>query len=290
MAKVIEITQEDRARWFPVLTEYYLNRGKTPAEVPQIVEKVLAECSLGWNRAPRSLDDRIKFKSGFQCPSHANLKPNWSKDHEEPFTIKEEKEESFVLDDHMTKAEKEWFDKRREEYQRDFDFNNSSDKPLLDQLLFEELVQRRLHILQLKNSKVDYSKRLTDSLKRVTETQTKLGITREQRAGVLDKVEGNVAQISVMLQEKLAKMPDNMKHDIEEELYFQSIKDQREPINLLPPIEKMEAMLNVGGKLSVNIDSSKISEITESVAVELKNKREEKENDKQIELPDGTSI
>ena len=175
-------------------------------------------------------------------------------------------------------------------YSRDFDFNDSSDKPLLDQLLVEELMQRRLFRKSLKYPDQNYDKKLNDSVKRVTDIQTKLGITREQRAGILNKIDGNVAQLAISLDEKLEKMPAEMKRQYEEEVKYQAMRDQRPPVNILPPRDKLEALLNVGGTMTGNLTGEKISEVTEEVTKEVGEILEEEAETKKQELPGGIDV
>lgn len=285
----ILMTDKDKERWFPLLEEYFRDKDIPESDITNKIEKIFAECQLGWDRAPRDLDTRIKMKTGFQWQSHANLMPNRKKE-EEAEIIKEKVDVADIsLFDTMSKSEVVWWQERLSIYKKDFEFNDSSDKPLLDQLLVEELVQRRLFKLQLSNKERDLSKRLTDSMKRVTELQTKLGITREQRAGIMNKIDGNVAQLALSLNEKLENMPEKIKKDYEDELYYRNLKNQRPPINILPAPEKLQAMLNVDGEVSANLDSSRITEISEAVAKEIMNKKEESKGDK-TELADGESI
>ena len=290
--KSIVITREDIEKWTPVLKKYFSGKSSgdlqnifnkyNVEDIDELLDKIFAECQTGWNRAPYNLDTRIKIKTGFQWRSHENLRPREKKQE----TEQEVKEEENVFNT-MSDKEKEWWGNRKMEYLDDFDFNKSSDIPLLDQLLLEELLQRRIFYKQLKNKDHDYNKQLNDGLKRIADIQTKLGITREQRAGVLNKIDGNIAQISVELNEKLAKMSDELKKEYEEEMKYLSIRNQREPANILPPLAKIEALLG-GEKASANIDSTKMSEITEAVGKEISDKREEKPQIK--ELADGVEV
>lgn len=286
MNNLIIMTEDDKSRWYSVLEDYYRSLGHSEDKIKTEIFRIFSEAQAGWNRSPNDLDTRIKIKSGFQWKSHDNLIPKRRTIEETKTENEEDNVVGLSLKDSMSSEEKEWWDKRMAEYNADFEFNESSDKPLLEQLLVEELLQRRLFKLQLKHNNRDYSKRINDNLKRIAELQTKLGITREQRAGIMNKVDGNVAQISVSLNEKLEQMPEKMKIDLEEEMYYTTRKAQRPPINVLPHIDKIEAMLNVDGKISANLDSTKISEINEEVIKELI----EKKLPPKIELSDGIDI
>ena len=286
MAAIL-MTKEDQERWIGPLTEYYRGSGIPEEKIKGTIEEIFAAAQVGWARAPRDLDTRIKVKSGFQCKSHANLKPRRKVVPEIEVQDQEEVNQDDSLFDTMTKTEKDWWGIRISEYSLDFDFNSSSDKPLIEQLLVEELVQKRLFKLQIRYPDKDYSKRMNDGLKRIGDVQTKLGITREQRAGILNKIDGNVAKIASELDEKLKLMPEKMLADYKEELYYNHLKSQRPPVNILPPIEKVEAMLNIDGKISANFSGDKISEITEAMGKEI---AEKKELPPKKELPDGVDV
>ena len=289
MNKVILMDDEDKQRWYKSLQQYYSEKGKSESDIPRIIDKVFADVQTGWNHAPNDLDTRIKMKTGFQWKSHENLIPN--RQTIEDIITKDEDDVELASGDllsAMNKEEQKWYLDRIQTYAQDFDFNQSSDKPLLDQLMVEELIQRRIFYIQLKYPNKDYNKKLTDSLKRIAEIQIRLGITREQRSGLLDKIDGNVAQISVELDEKLANMPEQLKKEYEEELYYLNLKKQKPPINVLPPVEKIEALLKIDGKVTTNISSERSSEITETVAKEITEMQTEKPPKK--ELPEGIDV
>lgn len=289
MIKSIEISEEDRQRWVSPLTQYYRDKGKTETEIPKIIEDLFLQVSIGWNRAPADLDTRIKMKSGFQWRSHENLIPNKIKQEK---SQKEEERPEFTSDltSSMSESEQKWYNERLEIYKKDFDFNLSSDKPLLEQLLIEELIQRRLFEKKLKYPDRNYDQQLNFSLKRVSDIQVKLGITREQRAGIMNNIDGNVAQISVELEKKLTEMPEKLKKEYEDELYYLNLRKQQSPVNILPSMDKIEALLKVGEGSSTNIDSDKIVALTEEIAKEISQIREDKENLVNEELPTGIDL
>lgn len=283
----ILMDKKDQERWIPILQEYYLQKGLDERKIQETIDLILKEAQIGWPRAPKDIDTRIKIKSGYQWKSHGNLKPNLNSVYTE---IKEEEPEENFSDDYLVKSlsnnEKDWWRLRRTEYMRDFEFNSSSDKILLEQLLAEEVIQRRTLIDQLGSRNRDFSKQLNDILKRITDLQTKLGITREQRAGILDSIDGNVAQLALSLDKKLEAMPEELRKQYEQELYYINLKQQKPPINILPPIEKIEALLQVGGSISTNIGSERIAEITEVVSKEVADAKEVKK----VELADGVDV
>jgi hypothetical protein len=292
----IEMTEEDRQRWFLPLKEYFISKGLSPEDAEKEIEKSFLECSEGWERAPRDLDTRIKMKTGFHWKSHSNLRPRQKKTDEEileetPQEDKDDISENYI-DSYVKPHEKIWIEERRRVYYSEFDFNPSSDKPLVDQLLVEELIQRRIFKNQLQGTLKNLDSRvLTESLKRMSDIQTKLGITREQRAGILNNIDGNVAQLSVSLDQKLITMTEEEKKNEEEEVQFIAKKRQRPPENILPPVSKIEALLHVGDKgISAQINPDKFAAITEEIAKEIKEIREKSEKPPLIELSEGLDV
>ncbi len=284
MPRAIIMSEEEKQKWRIVLYEHYRQRGTEESALENIVEAVFTDCQMGWERAPKNIDKRIKMKTGFQWRSFENLRPRKAKGEsdEKPEDLRLESTNSIF--DCMTKEENSWWKERMDIYRKDFEFNESSDKPLLEQLLVEELIQKRLFRDQIRYPNKDYNKKMNDGLKRIADIQIRLGITREQRAGMMNKIDGNIAQISVNLNEKLAVMPEKIQRQYEEELYFTNLRNQRPPVNILPPMEKLEALLKIDGKISANVDSEKFAQITEDVAREITEKRSELQ-EKPKELP-----
>lgn len=293
MSKLMIMSDKDKQKWYKLLLDYYIKKGLTEDKAMEKIDKIFDEVQVGWERAPYSLATRIKMKTGYQWKSHSNLQPRKKLDENEKESIEEDKDENEFTDQYffnsMTKGERKWWEEREKIYFRDFDFNNSSDKPLVQQLLVEELLQRRLFKKQIAYPKNDYGKRMTENLKRITELQTKLGITREQRAGIINKIDGNVAEIALELEEKFKKMPEELKAMYEQEAKLQFQKDQKPPNNVLPPIEKMKAMLQLNGKNPEVIEEAQTKKIAEEIALSLNDKKEvPKKTEK--ELPDGIDL
>jgi hypothetical protein len=280
------MSDEEKETWRGVLAEYYKVKGLSDREIIFTIDTVFQESQIGWPRAPRDIDTRIKSKSGYQWKSHANLQPNFAKGKEITVDTASQNISDGSILDVLSDNEREWFTNRKKEYENDFDFNQSSDKVLLDQLLVEEVIQRRILKEQLQFSKKDLSRPLNDVLKRVTELQERLGITRQQRAGILDNVDGNVAQLAISLDKKLEAMPEMLKKQYEEEVYYTHLRNQRPPVNILPSREKIEALLQVDGKISTNLGAERISAITEEVAKEYAGKKIEQ----RIELAEGLDV
>lgn len=256
----IEMSEKSYQEWYDILIEFFTSKGSNKEESISKTKEILKEVQDGWPHAPKDVETRIKMKSGYKWKSHNNLVSN--PDYLPNVIRKEEKKNETVRDmyqweSNVSESELAWWKNREAEYEKEFEFNNSSDRPLLYQLLVEELTQKRLGAMMLKNPKSadNYSKLMTESLKRLQDTQTKLGITREQRADAIDNKTGDVSSLSVDLDEKIRRAKLKVDEWDKEAAKFKFKKSQTEPINPLPPISKIEALLgldkegNIGKKL-----------------------------------------
>ena len=260
---ILLLSDQDKKKYERVLLKYYIDQGLSESDAQFKINEVFAQCQIGWDHCPRNIDTRIKMKTGFQWKSHENLHPRKKKELE--VEVVEESNEEIGTDGYLfkylTKGEQNWWNERKESYRKEFEFNNSSDFTLLTQLLFEELLQRRLFVSQLQNKRRDYNKQFNDSLKRVADLQVKLGITRGQRAGILDNIDGNIADISVSLEEKLEHLKEIESNETQEELMYGHLKAQKPPYNILPPKEKIEAILKTGEDYIPQADEKLIKEV-----------------------------
>ena len=278
MSRII-IDADTKERWTGPLLEYYAaNKNMDPEEAMSKIAEVFQQVEKGWNHAPSDIDTRIQMKTGLAWKSHGNLVPIRGKGKEGKIEIDEKNEVASYVYQYLSTKEKEWWAKRIIEYSKDFEFNDSSDKPLLTQLLVEEILQRRLFIKQLKEKDLNLSKEIESSLKRVTDIQVKLGITREQRSGALDNIDGNVADLSLSLNKKLKNMPIEMKAQYDDELRYETLKRQNPPVNQLPPKETMLAIVKKDSrKEGVEVTNKAASAITELVANTAKERSAKKE-------------
>ncbi len=290
MVKKIIMTPKDREKYYSPLFKYFIeSKELTEEEAKDKIEEVFLESQQGWVNAPISLDTRIRIKSGFQWKSHENLKPKIKTVPDKFLKVKEEDEETEIGEGfifrYLRKYEKNWWKGREKIYRSEFDFNESSDIPLLNQLLFEELLQRRLFKNQLQNPSRDYNIQLSKSLERLSQLQIKLGITREQRADIIDKMDGNIATLSISLDEKLKNIKDIENINESEELLYSNLKAQKPPYNILPPEDKVEAMVKSGEGIVYSTDAPEEKTKVEEVAKEQKRLLNKKK-----EFPVGESI
>jgi hypothetical protein len=112
------------------------------------------------------------------------------------------------LFNYLNLDEKNYWKVRDYEYRKEFDFNDSSDRILLEQLIYLEIMLRRIRLFRLTGKYnesikgLDESKVIDDHRK----AMEKLGILRIQRIQSDSNVEGNVGEISMSLDVKLEEI------------------------------------------------------------------------------------
>lgn len=270
MATTIKLSERAYQDWYDKLLEFFKSKDIPIRDAILKVKGILNEAQKGWPRAPKDIETRIKMKSGYQWKSHENLKshteslPNViESDEKRSDTVRE----LFQWEKSLKPAERLWWERRESQYRSEFEFNTSSDEPMLFQLLVEELTQQRLAAITLKDPKSAdaYSKLMTDSLRRLQEVQTKLGITREQRSDILDNADGDISSLSVDYEEKVRRARLQIQEWLKEERKHIHIKKTDGIMNSLPPFEKIEALLGMDpdGNLGGNLDTMEISKVLE---------------------------
>lgn len=244
-AQIIHLDDEERSEWVKKLSEYYATffpeKFKTDKSKIDHIHKCIRESEAGWNRAPRDFPTRILKKTGYG-KKNGVVKVNFSNTCENKKKIKDE----FEYDSVMTVTEMAWWRERKKAYEEDFEFNTSSDNALIEKLLVEEMVSRRLSILQLANPQdLNISRLANEAQKRVNDIQTKLGITREQRADEISSKSGDISTFALLLDEKKKNIAKIQAEEIAEEKKYQEIKNRKPPVNILPPMEKVIATLGI---------------------------------------------
>lgn len=224
--KEIETARESLYKFYRTI--HY--SGDLDTKVNDIIEKALTS----WTGAPSDFMGRVRQLIGYRTISKwvsDNLNTIKSEDSDDYFTIKDPlfkgmaslkieevpindiyntEKTVYIKDtnsivDYLKKDEKSYWLKRQSQYEQEFDFNDSSDRILLEQLLYTELLLRRL---KLKNLNPDYNvdvknlkeSSLLDEHKKLLE---KLGVLRVQRIQLDQNIQGNVSQLSVILDDKL---------------------------------------------------------------------------------------
>ena len=98
-------------------------------------------------------------------------------------------------------------------YLADFELNQSSDQPIIRQVIIEEILQRRIQEDVLKaargeTTRGDIVKILNDSYARMSSSQDLLGISGKQRAGKKTSTDGSIAELNMVYSKTLEEFPD----------------------------------------------------------------------------------
>jgi hypothetical protein len=264
----IQLSSASYEVWLEKLSKFFETTGLDSGMAIQKAESILTEAQKGWPHAPKDINIRIKMKSGYDWSPHKNLKSNpeylpnvQNANLNRDNTIND----LYKWENNLADGEKNWWAEREAIYRKEFEFNKSSDEPLLFQLLTEELNQKRLATLLLENPrKADlYSKFMTDSLKRLQETQIKLGITREQRADLLENAEGDISSLSIRFEDKIAVARAKIKEWEKEQAAQKFVKEREGINNVLPAITRIEALLGIDpeGNIKEDVDTQEVAEL-----------------------------
>lgn len=216
----LEPTQEELRIVNEGLTKFYTNNPNLlkGATIEEKINEIIDICKVGWTCASKDFIARVQFKTKWQRPEIRqmyNYEPNYKTEQdivlqEEIKTAEDSLPPSIAAKDlrkHLRDPEERKFWQEREQYYTsEFEFNNSADWSMLQQLLLEELVQRRLTILMLRSpDDQSAAERMKDSYDRLLKAQKALGISREQRESMGHETDGNIGQL-VLLYEKKKKI------------------------------------------------------------------------------------
>lgn len=183
---------------------YELN--KYDGDIEKKVNDIIDQCLYGWYRSPKSFEDRIRAKIGRNSVLFRNnidenrISPDYDGSDSKSKT-------SYITDQinsKLTFTERKFLQDREKEYRQDYEFNNSSDLILLNEILVDELVLNRLQkerILSNDHSRLET--RIEKVQKRITDKMDKLGILRSQRADRDFGADGNISQLSTLVEEKI---------------------------------------------------------------------------------------
>ena len=222
---VIDVSQKEIGAIRDWLYKYYREIGYKE-NIQDKVNEILEAASKGWEHAPRSFFVRVKTKIGqFQISRFEKMKEEVHKlrnegyeDEEIAKIIKRRKTKKDVPSlniekpvfgssffDYLHGDEKLYWIQREKDYRREFDFNESSDKILLEQLLFNETMLFRIRKTLLTGEGKEEIKNLKESslLEEHKKISEKLGLLRIQRIQNDINIEGNVGEITLALEEKL---------------------------------------------------------------------------------------
>jgi len=241
---IIEVQRRNGIEKLKAVDKYSTTSDEDLAkEMDQIFKKAFE----GWKGAPKGFVDRVRLILNTKTRLRTKRAPTEEPDLEDPTTfinsnIPKNAADSLVsLLKPLNESERKFFKERMNKYNVEFKFNTSSDYSLLMQLITEELIQQRLMIKKLKDPDANTDFEMTNSVKRLQLCMEGLGITRKQRQLAKSDVDGNIAQISALLDKKIKSIGLKEKSDKDEEELYESIKATRDgPRNIVPTIEAIK--------------------------------------------------
>jgi hypothetical protein len=237
---------EEIEDWRAKLLEVYLKRPRYADKAEEKVDGIIKKAIRGWRNAPKTFAGRCKSLSSYRNPRIKNLTHDATN-----FPVVREKRiqeqlsaamESSPYADFYKKLsteERKFIEAREKIYKFEFELNQSSDQSMLIQVLVEELVQYRISnaiaVADTGNLELltELTRERSESAKRLQVLLVALGVTREQRKKVERSPDGNVAQLSMMLDDKLKRIKEIEAKDKENEEYYQQEKAARGETNIV---------------------------------------------------------
>ncbi len=239
--KITELIEETARELKPVydvndvkqIKDWVINFYKVIGYKKDILEKadkVMEKALNGWTNAPDSLLSRAKACIGFNTIRAYEKRVEFvNQKREEGYTdyeiageltrLKKRKKTVVNLErvntedvvfgdsliDYLPEDEKIYWKQREKQYRDEFDFNQSSDRILLEEVLYTEVLLRRIRLSRLTGEEREDIRGLNeitllDNHKKILE---KLGVLRIQRIQEESNIEGNVSELSRVLEERL---------------------------------------------------------------------------------------
>lgn len=250
MPPVLEPTEAELTEVKTGLTQYYSNNPnflKNGETIDSKIDEVIEKCKVGWVCASKtSFIKRVQWYTKWNSTSIRNrfdYQPNYAaiEQIKTQEAIKKKSQLSSdvcstILRGMLTSSEKKFWLEKEEQYRSEFEFNTSSDSALLMQLLLEELTLFRYASRRIQNPDDNSIEDLiTESNKRLINAQKALGVTREQRENATNEADGNIAQLSLIVDEKLSRIEKIKEKDrLEEEAMMQK-HINKEALSLVRP-------------------------------------------------------
>ena len=233
----ITVTPEEVEEAKKQIAIFYKNTNYT-GDIAKRVEEVVTKAMIRWTRAPKDFWERCITQIGYRAYSkyqrylkeleEAKRLGLEHEDWEEIYKPERKKKEFKSNDnqisslpesldlaqysvygdslvDFLNGEEKKFWFKRELQYRREFDFNDSSDRILLEEAIYIEVLLRRVRIAKITGENLDKVKGLKedDLIDNHRKVLDKLGILRVQRIQFDSNIEGNVGEIALLLDEKI---------------------------------------------------------------------------------------
>jgi len=206
------------------LKTYYTKLQVDPTLIESKIEKVITKACYGWKNCPSEFESRVRNLKGH----NSNLSKKIIKTKKDKQDVKkliaqkkqdkeQEKEQNvdmtFVEHLNLDLSEKKFLKNRKLAYFNDFDFNSSSDEMALNKIVLDEFRLKKLEEKSFKNLEdEEYGGKVEDLIdsvqKRLQVNITALGISRKARIETDQNIEGNIAQLSFTLEQKLDEIND----------------------------------------------------------------------------------
>lgn len=222
----LNVSSEEIEEGKKFIREYLKQAKGYSGNLSRVINKMIKECLAGWPHAPVTFRDRIYHKlnitesgekrseGGYSDGDEAKLQHAITKRTGRKLVGEEYGDEAWIdLQLVLTPQEKEFYNKRVNDYKTDFDLNESSDMPIVKQIVIEEIIQARAQSEVLKasrgeSSNIDVVKILTQSNERLQKAQTSLGITGVQRKQEKTSADGTIGQLAKKYSETLTEYKD----------------------------------------------------------------------------------
>jgi hypothetical protein len=265
------------------LTEFYKNNLhflKNGISIEDQINNIIEECKNGWVCCPKTFIKRVEWKTKWNS-SALRTRLDYQDSYYNAKQIQLQKDlkktedsglypgvSAISLRKKLNPEERKFWQEREAYYRKEFEFNDSSDWSLLMQVLLEELTQKRLVERRLADPYDDIEFPLSESYKRLLNAQRALGITRDQRENAANETEGNIAQLSVIFEEKEKLIGKIRERDRIEEEAMMAKKNNGDALSLLP--EDLARALSKGD-VSEEVPVDEFEEIGDkSATVEIK--------------------
>lgn len=206
---------------------------KSMADVGKSVEKIMGKALSGYQRASvkstpeKTLVSRIRFLSKydrmpelwekgereelFSDSKPSKIIPDSYQVSFDPSTVEVDAPEPTYDDievgflEFESAKELAFYKARKSIYMSEFEFNDSSDRLMLESVLMDEVLLRRYSNEKLAGKPVSAST-IDELQKRIRESLKVLGVSRQQRIADDSSQKGNIAQVSMLLEDKIQEM------------------------------------------------------------------------------------
>ncbi|MCK4500579.1 hypothetical protein KAU11_08775 [Candidatus Babeliales bacterium] len=251
----VEVSPKIIEKWRKILLPIYKDNPRWTDIADDKVTKIIKKAIIGWRNCPKSFEKRISCLSPYKNKRIRNLRH----DAEDLPIVKKKRQDEYleaIKDEtygdifaELDGPEKKFIKARERIYKGEFELNRSSDQVLLIKVMIEELIQNRIGralagCKDFNNTDMitGLTKAMSESSKRLRETLQSLGITREQRKKVETAPDGNIAQLTLLLEQKMKKLKEIEAADRQEEEYYMSERGSRPPVNTVTD-DEVKALL-----------------------------------------------